>query len=205
MENRTLLDKVIAPNKQDKERIREIIKRIGNYAIMAVISLIALLVIPFISGGINGDFTSNFPKTAEGWIFFWIMRGISVLLNIFLLALFEIQAEDNCKDDESYIKAKELLHKNYKEYVSMPRSPFHYKGVVWLKKGTSMILTTIISSVAITALVLNFDIMTFIGAITSLITGLGFGYVSMRQAEIYWTEEYLEYAKFKTGGNNNGN
>lgn len=197
-DSRPFIDRVVAPTKADKEKARKLIKAVGNYGIMAMISIVSLVVVPFVAGGINGDFRANFPNTEEGWIFWWIMKMMSVLLNVFLLALFDMQAEENSKDDEKYIAAKEMLLKNYAKNVKRPISPAEYRLRMWVKKGTGMVATTIITSITIGALILNFDIVTFIASICSLISGLSFGYIAMRQKEIYWTEEYYEYAKIKT-------
>ncbi len=116
-------------------------------------------------------------------------------MNIAFFALFKLQAKQNVRDDPDFLHARELLYKNYKKHVRKPRSPSQMNAEEWLKKGSTIVVTTLIATVTISSLILKFDIMTFLSCLVSTIMGVAFGYVTMRKNEVYWTEEYLEYAK----------
>lgn len=116
-------------------------------------------------------------------------------LNLAIFALFKMQAKVNVKQDQDYLKAKEILHKVRKEHKSKPRSPAAMEAQEWTKKGLTIFVSTILAGATISSLILSFDIMTFLSALSGSLIGIGFGYVTMRKNEIYWTEEYLEYAE----------
>lgn len=116
-------------------------------------------------------------------------------LNLAIFALFKMQAKVNVKDDADYKKAKEILHRVSRENKQKPRSPKAMEAQEWTKKGVTIFISTILAGATISSLVLAFDIMTFLSALAGSLIGIGFGYVTMRKNEIYWTEEYLEYAE----------
>lgn len=106
-----------------------------------------------------------------------------------------MQAKTNVKDDPMFVKAKTILNQVDRKYRRVPRSPMRMEVEEWTKKGITIVISTVLAGATISSLILSFDIMTFISAVTGALIGLGFGYVTMRKNEIYWTEEYLEYAE----------
>ena len=57
-------------------------------------------------------------------------------------------------------------------------------------------ITSILASVTISALAISFDFITFLSCLVSTIIAICFGWVTMIKNEIYWTDEYLQYAKY---------
>lgn len=197
MDQRNLLDKLVAPDREEQRKKRIAVRQTMYYILIIVVSIIAMLVVPFFAGGVQGDFQLYFPKSTIGWIVYWIIRGGMAILNISIFALFKLQAKVNVKGEPNYIQAKELLHKVSGKMERKPRSPAQMEAKEWSTKGITIFFTSIVMGATLSALVLSFDLVTFLSCIITVIMGIIFGYCTMRQNEIYWTEEYLEYAQMK--------
>lgn len=66
MDERRGIDKVLAPTREERQKVKQIAQNVGYYVIIVLISAVAMILIPFIAGGINGDFSLYFPETKEG-------------------------------------------------------------------------------------------------------------------------------------------
>lgn len=103
------------------------------------------------------------------------------------------QAKLNIKDNENYIKANEILGKmKYKQYI--PRGPERWNRQQYTSKGVSIFLGTAFSTIALTNAILTYDYISLIAYLLVLVTGVIFGILQMKSAEIYWTTEYYQYA-----------
>lgn len=60
-------------------------------------------------------------------------------------------------------------------------------------KGSTVFLTTLLGTIALTQAILTFDIVVFLATVFSLIMAVVFGIISMKKVEIYWTEEFVNY------------
>ena len=78
-----------------------------NYIIVAVVSLVMLLFLPFLGSEVGLGFT--FPDTAAGWIVYIVTKGITAIANLLLFHCFLCQAKINVKGDERYIRAREMM------------------------------------------------------------------------------------------------
>lgn len=193
------LKSLIAPDITTRKKRLDTFKSVASYLVIAVILLLVLCVIPFIAGGINAqDFNYYLPKSMVGWIVFWSIRIGTLVGNIAVFALFKAQAKTNSKDNPNYIRARELLDKLNGAKGFIPQSPKMYQTKAWLTKGISMIVFTAAESIVIGSLVLDFDLMTFMSCLSSSITAVLFGIVTMIKDEVYWTDEYLLYAEYIT-------
>lgn len=63
---RSSIDRLLAPNASDRQRLRDGLNKFGYYLLIVIITLVATVLIPFIAGGIYGDFSLYFPSTTEG-------------------------------------------------------------------------------------------------------------------------------------------
>ena len=192
------LKKWLAPDQETRSQRLETFKQYAFYGIIAVILLIVLFVVPIIAGGVNAkDFGYYLPKSKMGRIVFWAIRGGTVAGNMCVYGLFKGQAKVNAKDNPKYIEAQELLAKQNGKKGFIPKSPAQKATKDWTSKGILVFLTTAAESVVIGILAISWDLMTFLSCITSSITAVLFGVVQMIKDEVYWTEEYLLYAKYK--------
>lgn len=189
--------KVIAPDANTRTQRLQTFKQYAFYGIIVVILILVLFVVPILAGGINAnDFRYYLPKSTAGWIVFWAIRGGTVAGNLCIFGLFKAQAKTNSRDNPNFIEANRLLEQLNGTEGFIPVSPKKKLVKDWTTKGITVFVTTALESVVIGSLAIAFDVMTLISCITSSITAVLFGIVAMIKDEVYWTEEYLLYAKF---------
>lgn len=162
------------------------------YAIIGIISLIALLFLPMI--GSEAGLEWQLPTTIAGWTVYVITKLMVATINILIFHCFVQQAKVNCRDNENYKHATELLMStNKKEFE--PRSPHKYLNGIYGKKGTTIFITSVLSVVGLTQAVLTFDWVSMLTYLFTIIVGVIFGILVMNSTEEYWCNEYLAYAK----------
>ena len=136
----------------------------------------------------------NIPTTAAGWIVYVITKLIICVLNMMIFHSFVKQAKINVRNDKNFNEAEEIIevHKP-KGYV--PRSPHKFLGIIYGKKGTTVFGSSLLSVIALGQALLTFDFASFISYLLTIIMGCVFGFLTMKQNEVYWTSEYLDYAR----------
>ena len=168
------------------------LKQYTYYIIIAVISLLSLIIIPLIGTDLP-DIKAAFPSDAIGWCLYIGERILVIIMNFIIFDSFVKQARINIKDDENFKKANEILAKNKpKEY--RPKSEKKYLSEIYLKKGTSLVITSAMSLFVIGTAILNYDYMLLIATTFSVISCIVFGILTMKKVEIYYTGEYYDYA-----------
>lgn len=163
------------------------------YVLIAAISLLALGFLPLLGSEIGLEW--NIPNTSVGWVVWIGTRLIVATINVLIYYCFMEQAKVNVKDHPNYIRATELLLKSKKKEV-LPRSPRKWNAQQYGKKGTSLFLTSSLATVALGQAMLTFDWIALLTYLFTIIMGLIFGVLQMKQAELYWTTEYLAYAEY---------
>ena len=169
-------------------------KRLQYYVIIGIISLIALLFLPML--GSEAGLTWIVPTTTVGWIVYIASKLVVSGTNILIFHCFILQGKTNILNHPNYIKAQEILC-NVEKKEFAPKSPQEWHKSVYGKKGTTVFITTLLSSIGLTQAVLTFNLVTFLTYLFTVIGGIIFGILQMNQEEIYWTEEYLAYAKLE--------
>ena len=168
-------------------------KDIAYYIIIAVVSFLAAAFLPFIGSTISGEF--RWPSSPMEWAI-WIVSKLCVAsINMILLYCFLAQAKVNVREDKNYIQAREILKKLEKYKHLAARSPKRYFGKVWGSKGIMIFVSSILSAIVLAEAILVFNLAVFLSYCFTVIMGVVMGYLQMRQAEDYWTSEYLAYAK----------
>ena len=168
------------------------LKQYTYYIIIAVISLLSLIIIPLIGTDLP-DIKAAFPSDAIGWCLYIGERILVIIMNFIIFDSFVKQARINIKDDENFKKANEILAKNKpKEY--RPKSEKKYLSEIYLKKGTSLVITSVMSLFVIGTAILNYDYMLLIATTFSVISCIVFGILTMKKVELYYTGEYYDYA-----------
>lgn len=168
-------------------------KDIAYYIIIAVVSFLAAAFLPFIGSTISGEF--RWPSSPMEWAI-WIVSKLCVAsINMILLYCFLAQAKVNVREDKNYIQARDILKKLEKYKHLAARSPKRYFGKVWGSKGIMIFVSSILSAIVLAEAILVFNLAVFLSYCFTVIMGVVMGYLQMRQAEDYWTSEYLAYAK----------
>lgn len=167
------------------------IKQWTYYIIIGVISFIALVFLPMLGTTIGLEW--NIPNSTAGWVVWVGTKLIISAINILIFHSFMQQAKINIRDNENYKKARDILvHQKVKNVI--PRSPAKWNTKQYLTKGVSIFLITGLSTIALTQAILTFDWVSMLTYLFTIIMGLIFGVLQMKNAEEYWTDEYYRYA-----------
>lgn len=174
------------------------------YFVIGFGSLIVLILFPLISAESSLEI---FPSNTSGWIWYIVEKMLVIGLNCSIFASFRGQAKLNVKDNPNFITANKLLQSikgtnYYKEKI--PRSPKQWARQQWRNKGITMILTTLVTSFAVSNIILQYDWLSLIAYVITLGIGIVFGVLQMCSEEAFWTEEYLDYANYMVNKNKMG-
>ena len=170
------------------------VKQYLNYIIIGIVSLIALVFLPMLGSTMGLNW--NIPNTVVGWIVWVTTKLIVATLNVLVFHCFMQQAKVNVKDNENYKRARDILI-NQKDKEVTPRSPNKWSSRQYIKKGTTIFISTGLSTIALTQAILSFDYVSMLTYLFTVVMGLIFGTLQMKTAEEYWTDEYLQYALMK--------
>lgn len=163
------------------------------YIIIGVVSVVSTVFLPLVNSTLTMDLC--FPTNAAGWVVFIVSKLSVALINILIFYCFLKQAVVNVKDTDSYKEALHLMEQTTKRSTFKPRSPGHYKAVVWGSKGTTLLVSSFLSVIAFGSAVLNFNLNVFLASVFTVLLGVVFGFIQMRRDEEYWTSEFLAYAR----------
>lgn len=161
------------------------------YIIIGVASFAALFFLPMIGTEIGLKW--NIPNTVPGWIVYVTSKALAAIINILIFHCFIKQAETNIKDNPKYKEAKEIIQSSDPE--KSPRSPDKWKRDIYTRKGSAVLLASILSSVGLAQAILVFDWIALLTYLFTLAMGIILGVIQMNAAEEYWTEEFYDYAK----------
>lgn len=174
--------------------LKQHLSRYLNYWIIGIVSFLALFFLPFI--GSSAGLAFVLPTTTAGWIVYCGTKIIVAAINVLIFHCFFQQSRVNISDNPRYKEALTILDRlKVKEQTF--RSPEQYTRSTYLTKGTSIFITTILGAFSLTQAILVFDLIMFLTYLFTIIMGVIFGVLSMKNAEIYWTEEMWHYAKKK--------
>lgn len=178
-------------------RTKEALNHYAYYIMILIVSVVVILVPPILLGAIHGDVGFAFPTTIAGWVLWCLINGSQSIANIAILALFKMQAKKNCATHPKYIEACEILDSvQNKKLLFVPRSPKKMNTQDYSKKAICILISTLGSSIAVTSLMLSFDVYTLISTLLSTLITVILSWNAMMKDEVYWTEEYLLYAKY---------
>lgn len=163
-----------------------------NYVLIAVISMIALFLMPFLGSAVGLAFV--LPTTTAGWVVFATTKGITAVLNVMIFHCFVVQGKTNSKQHPNFIKANELLNltKNRKVKYLSPKQFLRHEYSI---KASTVFITTLFSAFALTQAVLTFDWVQFFTYLITIIMGLVFGVIEMMKVQDFWQDDYLRYAE----------
>lgn len=179
--------------KTTSQKRREWFSQYNNYIIIATVSIVALVFIPFLGSVLGLGWT--LPDTATGWVVFIATKILVAVINLVIFHSFIQQAKLNSKDNPNFLKAEELMAV-YADDTIIPLSPQQFLGREYGRKGVAIFITSCLSAFALTQAVLTFDVATFISYVITIIFGLIFGVLEMKKTEEFWCITYLSYAKY---------
>lgn len=167
------------------------IRQTMYYFIIGIISFVSLVFLPMIGTEIGLGW--HVPDTQVGWIVWVVIKLLVAALNVLIFHSFMCQAKLNVKNDPKYEEAVKILElAKIKKYV--PRSPHQWNKKQYGTKGVTIFITSAITVVALTQAILLFDWVAMLTYLFTIIMGLVFGVLQMKNAEDYWTTEFWRYA-----------
>ena len=179
----------------DEQNLKEKFSLNFYYCLIFILSLLVMTVAPMFTPNANTDLgiAAIFPHSVIGWAIYVCTKVFVGVVNLLLFHCFVKQAKINIKDNEKYIaacKVYEMYHP--KEYN--PRGPKQYFGQLYRKKGIMIFLTSMLSAVVLTNAILSFDMTAFVTYCMTIVMGLVFGILKMKEVETYWTGEFYDAA-----------
>ena len=178
---------------EDRNNRKKRFKDLSGYFLVAVVSLISVIVVPLL--GTDFGTTIIIPNTWGGLAIWLCTRFTVVVVNLLIFDAFIKQAKINVKDDERYKSAVLKLNNIKEEAGIIPRSPEKFNKQQWLKKGTSLAISSILSSFLLTECIVNFDLTNFLTYLFTIGGAVAFGYLTMMSNEDYWTTEFPIYVE----------
>ena len=165
------------------------------YAVIVVLTLVAITFLPLIGLDQQGQINFNAPANAMGWVIWGVSKGCICVVNCLIFHFFVLQGKDNIKADSRFIDGLKRLNK-YRIKDHKPISPFTLERSAYLKKGGTVLLTTALSLFALPSLVLQFSLVSFLSVLFSMIMAIAFGIMAMRETEKRWTVQLQEYVDY---------
>lgn len=181
-------------NKERSKRTRQFISDSKNAIAVVILSLISMFLVPLIGSYASG--TTQFPQTIPAWIlYFTCAIAVSICSLMIYLALHN-QGKLNVKDEEEYLKAKELHLKNFERMNGkelIPIDPFKWERKQKTQKGIFQTLGIFLGLLGFGLGALCWNNSQFISSTFSIILAIGLGLVHMGDVERMFTEGWLEY------------
>ena len=182
----------IRQRQQTKQKNYETFKQYFNYGVVAIVSLLTLMVAPALESAISGEL--SYPDTVQGWIFWAIGRVAITVINLVIFTALDKQSEVNAQNNENYIKAKEILE-NDPIQQKIALSPKQKNRKTYLGKIPWIIVGSAATLVALSQIILNYNLETLISYIFTVVMDIAFAIWHMIDKEVnYWSDEYLRYA-----------
>ena len=179
----------------DEQNLREKFSLNFYYCLIFLLSLLVMTVAPMFTPSANTDLgiSAIFPHSVIGWAIYVCTKVFVGVVNLLLFHCFVKQAKLNIKDNEKYIAACKIYEMYHpKEYN--PRGPKQYFGQLYRKKGIMIFLTSMLSAVVLTNAILSFDMTAFVTYSMTIVMGIIFGILKMKEVETYWTGEFYDAA-----------
>lgn len=163
------------------------------YILIGVLSFVALVFLPFFGSEVGME--AHFPNTWIGWIVYIVQQALMAIINILIFHSFICQAYVNVKDNENYIKARDIFHSlDDKEYIPMTLQQFNKRE--YGRKGATIFIGTLLGGFALTQAILSYDYVRMLAYLFTIILGIFFGIYEMKKYEEYLTYEYLQSALY---------
>lgn len=178
----------------ESETLGEWIHKSTYYIVIAVLSVLTLCVFPFLGSSISASI--QFPTTKSGWVIWGVTKGSICLINMIIFHSFVKQGKLNIKDDPVYLQALAILNSiKPKKTDKRAPSPAKYHASVYTKRGLSLVVTSFLSLLVFGEAILRLDYVALISYFITLVIGIVFGILQMKDEEYYWTKTFLTYAK----------
>lgn len=181
-------------NKERGKKTRQFISDSKNGIAVVILTLVATLLVPLLGSYATGK--ALYPETTIGWIIYFTSAIAVALCSLMIYLALHNQGKLNVKDEEEYIKAKELHLKNFERMNGkeiIPVDPFKWEKVTKIKKGIFQTLGIFLGLLGFGLAFLTWNNTQFISSCISIVMALSFGLVHMGDVERMFTEGWLEW------------
>lgn len=181
-------------NKERSKKTRQFISDSKNAIAVIILSLIAMFLVPLLGSYATG--TTQFPQTIPAWILYFTCAIAIAICSLMIYLALHNQGKLNVKDEEEYIKAKELHQKNFKRMNGkdmIPVDPFKWEKKTKTQKGIFQTVGIFCGLLGFGLGALCWNNSQFISSTISIIMSIGFGLVHMGDVEKMFTEGWLEW------------
>lgn len=159
------------------------------YILIASLSLLVLIIFPFLGSDLNAAF--NLPQTASAWIVYIATKAAITGVNLLIFHNFVQQARLNVRENERYKRACEMYYTAKKEKA--PRSPRKYFGSLYASRIPGVIASTVLGLIAFGDAILRLDYTALITYGITVVMAVVFGILQMIKVMDYWVEEFPQY------------
>ena len=181
-------------NKERGKKTRKFISDSKNGIAVIVLSLVAMFLVPLLGSYATGQ--SMLPDTTIGWIIYFTSAIAVSLCSLMIYLALHNQGKMNVKDEEEYIKAKELHLKNFERMNGkeiIPVDPFKWEKRTKIQKGIFQTVGIFLGLLGFGLAVLCWNNSQFISSCISIVMAISFGLVHMGDVERMFTEGWLEW------------
>lgn len=162
-----------------------------NYIIIGILSAISVFFLPML--GTEADIGFKLPNTVAGWVVYIVAKLSIITINIMLVDQFVKQAKVNIREDKNFIEADEYF--NGKDSEEKLLYPNEFLGRIYRSKMTSTAIFSVLGIFGLTQAVLVFDWVSMLTYLFTIVFGIIFGWITMNEVEIYWTDTYYKLYK----------
>ena len=169
----------------------------ANYAnyIMVALMIVVQIGISVLSA-IDGDIANAFPNTAKEWLIWIALRVINGVVAFMIFNSFVKEGEKRGKTSEQYKTANkkymDMFCANLSKEIKT-QSPSQYLAKVRGIKSVSLVLSAVLTGVAVSLSSITTDWTSLMGTIISIIMMIVWGYLKMLEVEEYFINEYPIY------------
>lgn len=176
--------------KKDK-KLKDVYSNWANY-LMILLMIVVQIGISVLSN-IEGDITNAFPHTAKEWIVWSALRVISAVVAFMIFDSFVKEGEKQGKLSEQYKAA----HDRYLEAFKLNKSkdvkilsPTQYLAKTRGLKAVKLVLSAVLTGVAVSLSTITLDWTSLLGTFISIIMMWVWGYQKQLEVENYFTNDY---------------
>ena len=188
------LNKIETVDVKGDKKLKETYNAYANY-IMITLMMIVQLGISVLSS-VDGDIRDAFPKTTLEWIIWIAIRSITAVVTFMIFDSFLKEGEKKGKQSEQYKRANEKYMSLYGANISREVKTVSPRVFIAKQRGVKalkLVLSAVLTGVAIAEATINLDLTGLLGTVVSLVMMNVWGYQKQLEVESYFINEYPIY------------
>lgn len=175
-------------------KIKETYSNYANYIMIALMMVVQLGI--SVLSSVDGNIRDAFPKTALEWIIWIALRAITAVVSFMIFDSFLKEGEKKGKQSEQYKKANDKFMSLYGANLSSEVKAVSPKVFMAKQRGMKalkLVLSAVLTGVAIAEATITLDLTGLLGTIVSLVMMVVWGYQKQLEVQSYFVNEYPIY------------